>query len=94
MLVTCGARICLSDKNDRQWIVVRGSELLRLLRGLARRRDWAFDWRPDLGKGSHGRLLMNGRRTIIPDLKRELKTGTLAAILKDLSLERDELDRH
>jgi mRNA interferase HicA len=73
---------------------VKGSELLRLLRKLARRRDWTFDWRPELGKGSHGRLLINGRRTVIPDLKREVKTGTLIAILKDLSIDRADLDHH
>ena len=72
---------------------MKGGELLRLLRGLARRRQWVLDWRPDLGKGSHGRLLLNGRRTVVPDLKRELKTGTLMGILKDLSIDRDELDR-
>lgn len=73
---------------------MRGGELLRLPRSLARRRGWSVDWRPDLGKGSHGRLLLNGRRTIIPDLKRELKTGTLAGILKDLSIDREDLDRN
>jgi mRNA interferase HicA len=72
---------------------VKGSELLRLLRRLARRRDWLFDWRPDLGKGSHGRLLINRRRTVMPDLKRELKTGTLISILNDLSIDRDDLER-
>ena len=71
---------------------MRGGELLRLLRRLARSRGWTFDWRPDLGKGSHGRLLMNGRRTIIPDLKAELKTGTLHGILKDLGVDRSDLD--
>ena len=94
VVIVRGDRICSSDKNDREWTAVKGSELLRLLRRLARRRDWAFDWRPDLGKGSHGRLLVNGRRTVIPDLKRELKTGTLISILKDLSIGRDELDRN
>lgn len=73
---------------------MKGGELLRRLRRLARSRGWPFDWRPDLGKGSHGRLLMNGRRTIIPDLKAELKTGTLHGILKDLAVERRQLDRN
>lgn len=70
---------------------MKGSELLRRLRALARHRDWTFDWRPDLGKGSHGRLLIEGRRTVIPDLKRELRTGTLQAILKDLGIDRRDL---
>lgn len=64
---------------------------MRLLRRLAHRRGWSFDWRPDLGKGSHGRLIMNARRTIIPDLKRELKSGTLHGILKDLDVARHDL---
>ena len=71
---------------------MKGSELLRRLRRMARREGWSFDWRPDLGKGSHGRLMLDGRRTVIPDLKRELKTGTLAAILKDLSIELRDID--
>jgi mRNA interferase HicA len=70
---------------------VKGGELLRRIRTLARHRGWAFDWRPDLGKGSHGRLRVEGRRTIIPDLKRELKTGTLQAILRDLGIDRKDL---
>ena len=67
--------------------------MLRRLRKLARSRGWAFEWRPDLGKGSHGRLLVNGRRTIIPYLKAELKMGTLHAILRDLQVDREDLER-
>lgn len=73
---------------------MKGGELLRHLRRLAHARGWTFDWRPDLGKGSHGRLLMNGRRTIIPDLKAELKTGTLQGILKNLDLDKNDLERN
>lgn len=32
------------------------------------------------GKGSHGMLYFGSRRTVVPDLKRELKTGTLRAM--------------
>jgi len=70
---------------------VKGAELLRLLHRLARSRGWAFDWRPDLAKGSHGRLLLNGRRAIIPDLKVELKAGTLHGILRSLNVDRRDL---
>jgi predicted RNA binding protein YcfA (HicA-like mRNA interferase family) len=72
---------------------MRAGELLRLLRRLAHRRGWSYDWRPDLGKGSHGRLIINGRRTIVLYLKAELKTGTLRAILRDLEIAAEDLSR-
>jgi hypothetical protein len=34
-----------------------------------------------------------GRRTIVPYLKAELKTGTLRAILKDLGIAAEDLSR-
>jgi len=37
--------------------------------------------------------MINGRRTIVPYLKAELKTGTLRAILKDLGIAAEELSR-
>jgi mRNA interferase HicA len=43
------------------------------------------------GKGSHGTLYFGGARAVVPDLKRELKTGTLHAILKQLGLTLDDL---
>ena len=58
---------------------------------MARARGWQLEWRPDRGKGRHGLLLLNGRRTIIPDLKAELKKGTF--VLSDLGITADELHR-
>jgi len=72
---------------------MRAGELLRLLRRLAVQRGWSYDWRPDLGKGSHGRLMIKGRRTIVPYLKAELRTGTLRAILEDLEIAAEDLSR-
>jgi mRNA interferase HicA len=43
------------------------------------------------GKGSHVTLYLGGQYAIIPDLKKELKTGTLSAILKQLGVEKGEL---
>jgi predicted RNA binding protein YcfA (HicA-like mRNA interferase family) len=60
---------------------------------MARARGWQLEWRPDRGKGSHGLLLLNGRRTIIPDLKAELKKGTFHNVLSDLGITADELHR-
>jgi len=38
------------------------------------------------GEGSHGTLYFGASRSLVPDLKRELKTGTLRGILKSLGL--------
>ena len=50
-----------------------------------------FEWRPDLGKGSHGILILGDRRTIVRNPKDELKTGTLHAMLKQLGLTRADI---
>lgn len=65
---------------------MKGADLLRHLRRLARRRGWTFAWHPGLGKGSHGKLFINGRQTTVCDPKRELATGTLHAMLRQLDI--------
>lgn len=70
---------------------MKGSEFLRRLQRMARRRGWQFEWRPDRGKGSHGLLIVNGRRTIIPDLKAEVKKGTFHRALSDLGITAEDL---
>jgi predicted RNA binding protein YcfA (HicA-like mRNA interferase family) len=72
---------------------VRDGELLRRLQRMARSRGWELEWRPDRGKGSHGLLVMNGRRTIVPDLKAELKKGTFHSVLSDLRITAEDLQR-
>jgi hypothetical protein len=45
------------------------------------------------GKGSHGLLLVNGRRTTVPNLKAELKRGLYFGLLRNLGItEKDLLD--
>lgn len=39
------------------------------------------------GKGSHGTLYFGDKRTIVRNLKDELKTGTLHAMLKQLGID-------
>lgn len=65
---------------------MRGAEFLRRIRKLARRRGIPFEWRPERGKGSHGVLILGERRTVVPDLRAELKSGTYHALLKQLGL--------
>ena len=68
-----------------------GNAFIRLVRQYARRNNLEFSWRPELGKGSHGVLLLGSRRTVVRNPRDELKTGTLHAMLKQLGLSRNDL---
>ena len=68
-----------------------GNEFIRLVRQYARRNHLEFSWRPELGKGSHGVLLLGSRRTVVRNPRDDLKTGTLHAMLKQLGLSRNDL---
>ncbi|HEX3554397.1 MAG TPA: type II toxin-antitoxin system HicA family toxin [Thermoanaerobaculia bacterium] len=48
---------------------------------------------PERGKGSHGTLYFGSRFTVIRDLKDELKTGTLHAMLQQLGLTLQDLNQ-
>jgi len=70
---------------------MRGGEFVRKVTASAKARGIACRFASARGKGSHGMLYFGSRRTIVPDLKRELKTGTLRAMLKQLGLTADDL---
>jgi mRNA interferase HicA len=65
---------------------VKGSELIRKVEALGKQTGLAVRFLPARGKGSHGTLLYGDRFAIVPDVKKELKTGTQAAILKSLGI--------
>lgn len=69
---------------------MKANEFVHKVRRYAKARGLDFEWRPDLGKGSHGVLILGGRRTVVRNLKDELKTGTLHAMLKQLGIAADE----
>ncbi len=71
---------------------LRGSELVRRLQKLARKREVTLAVEPERGKGSHQTIYYGESRSIIPDLKKELKPGTLAGILKNLGLRPSDLE--
>ena len=56
------------------------NELLRLLRRAG------ATIVSDRGKGGHVMVVLGGRRTFIPTGSRELRPGTLHAILRDLAV--------
>ena len=68
---------------------MNGQEFVRRVRRYARRRRLDFDFAAHRGKGSHGMVKVGGYRTTVPH--GEIPAGTLAAMLKDLHVERGEL---
>lgn len=70
---------------------MRGNEFIRRVQKYAKARGLRREWHPDLGKGSHGILILGERRTVVRNPKDELKTGTFHAMLKQLGLSRDDI---
>jgi predicted RNA binding protein YcfA (HicA-like mRNA interferase family) len=60
-------------------------ELLRRLRRLG------AEVVTDRGKGGHVMVRLCGRESYVPTGRHDIKTGTLAAILKQLGLRRDQV---
>ena len=72
-------------------IAMNGRELIRRLRRLARKNNVDFSVDPVRGKGSHRRVTYNGRKSTIPYHNRDIPTGTIAAICRQLGVDRDDL---
>ena len=70
---------------------MKGSEFLRKLQRLARRRGIRFQHEPGLGRGSHGRVWLGAASTTLKDPKKELGTGLLRAMCRDLGIEPRDL---
>ena len=63
-------------------------EFLRRARNYARRTGQPYRFDPTHGKGSHGRAYVGWRFTTVQ--RGELKKGTLAAMLRQLHIDRKE----
>ena len=70
---------------------VKGSEFVRRVRRVGKKRGVSVEIRPERGKGSHATLYFGTRFTVVRNLKDELKTGTLQAMLKQLGLVLEDL---
>jgi len=70
---------------------MKGSEFLKRIQKLAKTKALVCTWHPDQGKGSHGVLKLDDRRTTLRNLKDELKTGTYHGMLKQLGLTEKDL---
>ncbi len=76
----------MSDK-----LRVTPKELTRRLRRLARSREQELT--QQAGRGSHVTVKLGARRTVVPQHNVDLKPGTFSAILKDLGLTREDLEK-
>ena len=71
---------------------MKGSEFVRKVKRLGTRRGISVRLASKREKGSHVTLHYGGARTVIQDLKKELPTGTLHAMLTQLGLSATELN--
>ncbi len=69
---------------------LRASDLIRRLSCLAKRRGWS--WPEQAGKGSHRKIWLNERFSVIPMHAGDMKPGTLRAIPRDLAVTEDDLE--
>ena len=70
---------------------MRGSEFVRKVQALGRRRGVKVRLDAKRGKGSHRTLYYGDRLTIIRNLKDELKTGTYHGMLRQLGIDEKDL---
>lgn len=70
---------------------MKGSEFLRRVKLIAKRKKLAYRWDPQRGMGSHGTLYLGEGFTVVKDLKKELGPGLLADMCKQLGIRKEEL---
>lgn len=70
---------------------MKGSEFVKKVKRLADSKGIKCGLNKERGKGSHVTLYFGDQWTVVRNLKDELKTGTLNAMLKQLGITKDEL---
>ena len=70
---------------------MKGSEFVKKVKKLAKAKGFEAWVDRKRGKGSHVTLYYKNKFTIVRNLKDELKTGTLKAMLKQLGIKEDEI---
>jgi mRNA interferase HicA len=63
-----------------------GSEFIRRLRRLARKRGLRVVLDEAAGKGDHATLYLDGRRTIVPDMRSDIPRGTFHNMCRKLGI--------
>jgi mRNA interferase HicA len=72
---------------------MKGNEFIRRVKHLGKERNVKVTIDKKRGKGSHITLYYGDNRTIVRNPKDELKTGTLTAMLRQLGLSHQDLNR-
>src|SRR5438046_1714379 len=72
-------------------VLVRASEFIRKVEKLGDVNGVVVQFKPRRGKGSHGTLFYGDKLTIVTDRKRDLKSGTLHGMLKQLGIRAEDL---
>ena len=70
---------------------MKGNEFVKKVKKLGKAKDLEVRIDRKRGKGSHVTLYYGDKFTIVRNLKDELKTGTLNAMLKQLGIREDEI---
>ena len=70
---------------------MKGNEFLRKVKSIAMRNKLVYRWSPERGAGSHGTLYLGERFTVVKDLKKELGSGLLADMCKQLGIRKEDL---
>ena len=70
---------------------LNGTEFLRRVRRIGKRRNIAVRFDAVIGKGLRGVLFFGRRSTVIKDRKKEIGAGLLAAMLRRLGLSKRDL---
>ena len=74
------------------WLM-KAAEFVRKVRSLGKRKNVEVRFLAQRGKGSHATLYYGSARTVVQDLKRELPTGTLHAMLSQLGLRLTDIEK-
>ena len=70
-----------------------GDEFVRRVRRMGGERGVAVRFESRAGKGSHGRLYYGERFATVKDRRKEIGAGLLAAMLRQLGLNREDVER-
>ena len=68
-----------------------GREFVRRVRRLARKRGLSARLESSAGKGDHATLYLDGRKTIIPDMRKDIPHGTFHNMCRQLGIDRKGL---
>jgi mRNA interferase HicA len=70
---------------------MRASEFIRRVQALGRKTGTPVRFDKHHGKGSHGTLYYGDRKTTVKDRKKEIGAGLLAAMVRQLGLDKTDL---